>query len=368
MNMRAHRGMKETIQIAGLCSWRSSWGAPAGPRWATRPPRASSPLTATRPSSPISRTSSHPQWCPGISQTLRPWRAAARRFLLEHQPPGILRGRIRHHEERRPPYLHRPLREVAVVEAVPSGSARVVSRIPVTGTAESLHLSGNLLIVFTVPQGSAWSEQPVGRISIGMPSWISDTARTCVLIYDVSDPSAPVKLKEVEIEGTLVTSRIVGGRLHMVQQFLPVLPALDYEYNGTDADQADAVEGNAGVLETLTLDDLIPSYTSVDAQGHRSAETPLVTFRGSSAPPNQRGAASSPSPPSTSRMKRCPSPAWVSQATPTRSMHPPPPCSWYPIPCRNRGGKPPRSPRRCVRTAPGSRRLRGPRPKNAADA
>ncbi|MCU0577801.1 MAG: beta-propeller domain-containing protein, partial [Desulfobacterota bacterium] len=114
-------------------------------------------------------------------------------------------------------------------------------------------------------------------------------ARTCVLIYDVSDPSAPVKRKEVEIEGTLVTSRIVGGRLHMVQQFLPVLPALDYEYNGTDADQADAVEGNAGALGTLSLDDLIPSYTSVDAQGHRSAETPLVTFRGFFRPAEPEG-------------------------------------------------------------------------------
>jgi hypothetical protein len=168
---------------------------------------------------------------------------------------------------------------VAVVRAMPAGSARVVGRIPVDGTVDSLYLWDNLLVVFAVPAGSAWSEHPVDRITVGMPSWIPETARTSVLIYDVTDPAAPEKLREVEIEGALVSSRIVEGRLHVVQQFLPVLPVLDYEYSGTEADLSDAVAGNAGALDDLTLEDLIPSYTVVDDEGERSPEEPLVTYR-----------------------------------------------------------------------------------------
>jgi len=169
--------------------------------------------------------------------------------------------------------------EVAVVQAMPAGNARVVSRVPIDGTVDSLYLSDNLLIVFAVPAGSAWSQHPDDRITVGMPSWIPDTARTCVLIYDVTDPASPTKRREVEIEGVLASSRIVGGRLHVVQQFLPVLPALDSEYNGTQGDLSNAVSGNAGALDDLTLDDLIPSYTVVDGQGERSPEEPLVTYR-----------------------------------------------------------------------------------------
>ena len=168
--------------------------------------------------------------------------------------------------------------EVTIVRAAPAADENVVSRIDVSGTVDSLYLYNNLLIIFTIPEGTFWTTRPEQRLIFGMPYWISTQAKTGVLIYDISNPSKPEKLKEVEIEGTLQSSRVVSGKLHVVQQFLPELPAFDVDYNGSSNDQASTIEKNAQSLDSLTLTDLIPSYTVIDEGGQRSTEQPLMTY------------------------------------------------------------------------------------------
>ncbi|MCX5851614.1 MAG: beta-propeller domain-containing protein [Deltaproteobacteria bacterium] len=168
--------------------------------------------------------------------------------------------------------------EVAIVDAVPADGTLVVSRIDTGGAVDSLYLYGNLLILFTIPEGTWWTTGPDELIILGMPYWISTQAKTTVLMYDISDPANPEKRREVEIEGNLVSSRIVAGKLHVVLQFMPEIPAIDVVYDGTAGDQTATIESNSSALDTLTLEDLVPSYTVTDEEGQEGKEEFLVTY------------------------------------------------------------------------------------------
>lgn len=168
--------------------------------------------------------------------------------------------------------------EVVIVKAAPASEESIVARIHLGGTVGSLYLYNHLLVIFTIPVGSSWIE-PRQEVMIGIPYWIPSQAKTGVVIYDITTPSAPIKLKELEIEGSLVSSRLVSGKLHVVQQFLPALPPIDTTYDGSPDGMKQAVESNTHALDSLTLTDLVPSYTVTDGQGQKSAEAPLVSYR-----------------------------------------------------------------------------------------
>lgn len=167
--------------------------------------------------------------------------------------------------------------EVVIVRKGAADPGSIAARIPVSGTVESLYLEGDLLVILSLAEGS-YSDPGEPRILIGMPSWMPSEARTGVLFYDVSNPGSPRRLKEVELDGSLVSTRLTSGRLHVVQQYVPLIPALDGDYNGTASDQEATVERNTESTAALTLADLIPSYTVIDSQGISGGDLPLVTY------------------------------------------------------------------------------------------
>jgi len=169
---------------------------------------------------------------------------------------------------------------VHIVKAVPSDSMEVLSPIDVNGTVDSLYLYNDLLIILYTPSlggGSIWDgTDRVGVALIGVPYWIPVKAQTGVLIMDVSDPSSPKWIKDVIIDGWLVSSRLTNSRLHIIQQFMPDLPPLQLTYNGTTAGMAEVIAANDRALESVTIDDLIPSYEILDEQGDSSSGGRLI--------------------------------------------------------------------------------------------
>ncbi len=130
------------------------------------------------------------------------------------------------------------LQKVSIINAVPSEAMSVVSTVDVLGTVNSLYLFENILVILYMPasgSGQSWSGTDLtGIADMGMPYWIPTNIQTGVLLVDVTDPSNPIIIKEIKTNGMLVSSRLTGGKLHIVQQFLPNLPPLRLWHDGSE--------------------------------------------------------------------------------------------------------------------------------------
>ncbi len=107
----------------------------------------------------------------------------------------------------------RPLEQIKIIKAVPAEEMNVVSTIVLSDSSDSsqfsecfeIYLRGNKLIAmmkrydYTMTASSAASE-----------------LSTAALYYDISDPTAPVKVREHVQDGSYVTSKLYGGRLCLV--------------------------------------------------------------------------------------------------------------------------------------------------------
>lgn len=172
--------------------------------------------------------------------------------------------------------------EVKIVRAVPADSMGVLTTIPVSGPVDSLYLYGDVAVIlyrltsyyhpcYDIPLGApVYDYQPYGSAPVPSIEGIPDDrpyAKTGVLFVDVADPAAPAVLREYLYEGDLETSRLTGGRLHLVQRFRPSVTGLRYWYDAAEEDLADVEAENQAVVEALTLDDLIPARYELDGTG-----------------------------------------------------------------------------------------------------
>ncbi len=172
---------------------------------------------------------------------------------------------------------------VTIVNVSAVDDMRIESTIDIDGSLDSLHLyKDSLLIVLYFQNG--WQRSWVfgeevtltEPVRIGMPYWIPMQARTNVAFYDVTDPTAPRLIRDIAIDGDFISTRLIGGKLHLVQQFLPVLPPLEYVYDGTEADRRQVVEKNQASLAALHLNDLLPGVEIRSATDQPSQNGRLV--------------------------------------------------------------------------------------------
>jgi len=160
--------------------------------------------------------------------------------------------------------------DVRIVAARPAESMNVVSYVKAGGWIDSIYLyDGKLVILYRPSDGR---EYPMlykedANIRVGMPYWIPYQEKTGILIVDVSNPTNPATIKDIQVDGYLLASRITGGNLHVVAQFMPSLPALEIWYDGSEIDKEAVTEANNKTLASLTLDDFVPKYTVCDAGG-----------------------------------------------------------------------------------------------------
>lgn len=160
--------------------------------------------------------------------------------------------------------------DVRIIAARPSESMNVVSYVKTGGWIDSIYLYDGKLVVLYRPSNG--EDHPIlyrteEKLAVGMPYWIPYQEKTGILIVDVSNPTAPATIKDIQVDGYLVASRITGGNLHVVAQYMPNLPPLEIWYDGSEIDKEAVTEANNQTLAALTLDDFVPKYTVCDAGG-----------------------------------------------------------------------------------------------------
>jgi hypothetical protein len=131
---------------------------------------------------------------------------------------------------------------------------------------------------------------PALPMLVGCPWWIPPKARTGVLMVNVADPSRPATVLDFVADGRLASSRLTGGRLHLVQQFLPdIAGVVKYWYNGTEEDRKKVVDSNRQGVAALTIKDFIPSYSIYDAFGKIAQSGSLIEPENFYRPPEPEG-------------------------------------------------------------------------------
>lgn len=107
----------------------------------------------------------------------------------------------------------RPLEQIKIIKAVPAEEMKVVSTIVLSDSSNSsqfsecfeIYLRGTKLIAMMKRYDYAMTE-----------SSAASELSTAALYYDISDPTAPVKVREHVQDGSYVTSKLYGGRLCLV--------------------------------------------------------------------------------------------------------------------------------------------------------
>lgn len=126
-------------------------------------------------------------------------------------------------------------REVMVAQSWPIDDIEVLAHIPVKGIHPELFLQDDELVI--VSQRFRLDALYPEEI-IGMPGpdemqipceWMGDCIGgewdgVHIARWDVSDPSNPTAIQDLDIEGRFITTRVVDERLYLVQQHTPTLP------------------------------------------------------------------------------------------------------------------------------------------------
>lgn len=147
---------------------------------------------------------------------------------------------------------------VRIVHAFPAETLALLATVELEDSGDSLYLRGDTLIALSHGYASfpfrgdmarpPAPGQPAASI-IGGP--LSDGSQTVATFIDVSDPSNPVVRATVRFEGRLVSSRLIGDRLHLVLMNRPRLP-----FNPLPA-----------TVRSYTLDEWLPDYAVVGPDG-----------------------------------------------------------------------------------------------------
>ncbi len=151
---------------------------------------------------------------------------------------------------------------VAVVKT--SEPFQEVGGIDINGIVDALYLYKNVLVVLYIPLNGEGDRLRSSSQPIGVPCWIPYDAKVGISLYDVSNPAEPGLIKTVEMDGYLVDSRRINGKLHLILQFLPNLSSLTL-YCDKDS-YGEVVAANRSALENLTLEQLIPFYQTNSLQ------------------------------------------------------------------------------------------------------
>ena len=162
-------------------------------------------------------------------------------------------------------------RAVSIVKASPIDQMEELGIIDVSGVVDSIYLYNDKLVILYTPDngdGTYWTGTDRTDIAfIGMPYWIPVQAKIGILVVNIAFPSAPSIETDMQADGSLVSSRLINGRIHVVLQFFPNLPPIYLDYDGTEADKTATIEENKQALEDLSLDDFLPGYTIKDGFG-----------------------------------------------------------------------------------------------------
>ena len=151
---------------------------------------------------------------------------------------------------------------VRIVRAVPVNGLAEVAQVEFDGPVSEMYLYESKLIVVGLPASASgvpvsdtdimWASE-----SMSWPPYVSES-KVVVSAVDLTDPAAPAKTGKIELDGSLVASRLTGGRLFLVLTIVPDLPA-----NPTPIS-----------IAAMTLDQVLPK-AAVEGE-----EQPMVDWSG----------------------------------------------------------------------------------------
>jgi uncharacterized secreted protein with C-terminal beta-propeller domain len=168
--------------------------------------------------------------------------------------------------------------KVSIVNTKPP--LQKISEVTVSGYVDSLYIYKDLLVVIYTPvngSGKIWPQaDPADELMLGIPYWIPVEAEVGISVYDLNDIDNPAFLFNTEVDGYLVSSRLVGNRLHVVHQFLPNLPPIQVYYDSSFDDTEAVIAANMEQMEDVALSDLIPYFITTDSNGTTSQASQAV--------------------------------------------------------------------------------------------
>lgn len=179
-------------------------------------------------------------------------------------------------------------RDLVIVDARDPDNLTIASRVQLTDQPTGMYLSeGRLTLIGThVPWRSG---RFIDWLTIGdyYPSH-PHRPTTTVTVLDVTDPAAPTQVQKTELDGTLVSSRMVDGQLRLVVQqrstnLTDYLPQIYFEttFNEETQQYQYAYESRDSYMNRVcnTLrDSLVPHYRTLDVNNqvlHQESLIPL---------------------------------------------------------------------------------------------
>lgn len=116
-------------------------------------------------------------------------------------------------------------RTLRIIDARPAGALAELGQVELNARVDSLYLLGDTVVAIGQNWGNHALDPRFGgaEIAIWPPYYVNNTLT--VTQIDVSDPTAPTIVHEVELDGSLVTSRLINGKLILIVSIAPELPA-----------------------------------------------------------------------------------------------------------------------------------------------
>jgi uncharacterized secreted protein with C-terminal beta-propeller domain len=99
--------------------------------------------------------------------------------------------------------------EVIIVKAFPVSEAEVISRIDMTRNVHNLYVASDRLVIFT-------SQYPDYRIYYDYDTPTHNEYRSILSIYDISNRATPEEVREINMDGTYLNSRLIGDYLYFI--------------------------------------------------------------------------------------------------------------------------------------------------------
>ena len=196
---------------------------------------------------------------------------------------------------------------LVIMNAVPAKDAHILSTTDIEGYASGIYLNDKFLTVLSRTDRSLGDcsiyDTPIDTADGKICTTVQSIEQVKVTVFDVSNAAAPLIVEETKLDGSLNTSRIIDGKLYLVLNNRPTVPApratfhveapLPPDWNGK-AEQYGAEPGVPGYVErgdkkyiqqvgsyweyetedayrkrllAMPLDQLAPSYTSTTPGG-----------------------------------------------------------------------------------------------------
>jgi hypothetical protein len=164
-----------------------------------------------------------------------------------------------------------------VIDAWPAPETKEVKRVSLPGEPRRLFLAGNTLVVYTrLGAGTGLGSAPSAQgCTYGYDCRFSaEPGQTMIIVFDVSEPSAPKELRRFAFSGGYVDSRRVGPNVYTVVQDgdSVSLPGVDLALSATSADALDAQYEERRAAADAAVDEapaasFLPWLHQLDADG-----------------------------------------------------------------------------------------------------